>query len=54
VSGPVESDIVDPCFIPFVIKNTVKTTIINGAQPDRVEKYLNGYMVPRTEIGTTF
>ena len=54
VSGPVESDTVDPCFIPFVLKNAVKTTIINGAQPDRVEKYLNGYMVPRTEIGTTF
>jgi len=54
VTGPVESDIVDPCFIPFVIKNTVKTTIINGSQPDRVEKYLKGELVPRTEIGTTF
>lgn len=54
VTGPVESDIVDPCFIPFVIKNTVKTTIINGSQPDRVEKYLKGELIPRTEIGTTF
>jgi aspartokinase-like uncharacterized kinase len=54
VGGPVESDIVDPCFIPFVIKNTVKTTIINGSKPDRVEKYLRGELVPRTEIGTTF
>jgi 5-(aminomethyl)-3-furanmethanol phosphate kinase len=54
VTGPVESDIVDACFIPFVIKNMVKTTIINGSQPDRVEKYLKGYLVPRTEIGTTF
>jgi len=54
VTGLVESDIVDPCFIPFVIKNTVKTTIINGSQPDRVEKYLKGELVPRTEIGTTF
>jgi aspartokinase-like uncharacterized kinase len=54
VTGPVESDIVDPCFIPFVIKNTVKTTIINGSQPDRVEKYLKGELISRTEIGTTF
>jgi aspartokinase-like uncharacterized kinase len=54
VSGPVESDVVDPCFIPFVIKNTVKTTIINGSHPGRVEKYLKGDLVPRTEIGTTF
>jgi aspartokinase-like uncharacterized kinase len=54
VNRPVESDIVDPCFIPFVIKNTVKTTIINGSRPDRVEKYLKGDWVPRTEIGTTF
>ena len=54
VTGLVESDIVDPCFIPFVIKNTVKTTIINGSQPDRVEKYLKGELIPRTEIGTTF
>jgi len=54
VTKPVESDIIDPCFVPFVIKNTIKTTIINGSQPDRVEKYLKGDLVPRTEIGTTF
>jgi len=54
VTGLVESDIIDPCFIPFVTKNTVKTTIINGSQPDRVEKYLKEDLVPRTEIGTTF
>ena len=54
VTGLVESDIIDPCFIPFVTKNTVKTTTINGSQPDRVEKYLKGDLVPRTEIGATF
>ena len=54
VTGLVETDIIDPCFIPFVIKNTVKTTIINGSQPDRVEKYLKGNLVPHTEIGTTY
>jgi aspartokinase-like uncharacterized kinase len=54
VTVPVESDSIDSSFIPFVIKNTVKTTIINGSQPDRVKKYLKGELVPRTEIGTTF
>ncbi len=54
VTCPIKTDVVDPCFIPFVIKNTVKTTIINGSKPDRVEKYLNGDLVPRTDIGTTF
>jgi len=51
---PVEPDVIDPFFIPLVIKNSVKTTIINGSQPSRLEKYLNGDLVPRTEIGTTF
>jgi aspartokinase-like uncharacterized kinase len=54
VTGPVESEVIDPFFIPFVVKKSVKTTIINGSQPDRVEKYLKGGLVPRTEIGTTF
>jgi len=54
ITGPVESDIIDPGFIPFVIKNTINATIINGSKPERVEKYLNGEVVPRTEIGTTF
>jgi len=30
VTGLVETDIIDPCFIPFVRRNTVKTTIIKG------------------------
>jgi aspartokinase-like uncharacterized kinase len=54
VIKPMESDVIDPFFIPFVMKNSVRTTIINGSQPDRVEKYLKGDLVPRTEIGTTF
>jgi aspartokinase-like uncharacterized kinase len=54
VTRPVESDIVDPFFIPFVIQKSVKTTVINGSQPERLEKYLKGNLVHRTEIGTTF
>ena len=54
VTRPVETDIIDPFFIPFVIQNSVRATIINGTKPERVEKYLKGDLVPRTEIGTTF
>jgi aspartokinase-like uncharacterized kinase len=54
VIAPVESDVIDPFFIPFVIKNRIKTTIVNGSQPDRVGKFLRGEKVPWTKIGTTF
>ncbi len=54
VTEPVDSDVIDPLFIPFVVKNGIKTTIINGSQPDRVRKYLIGEVVPRTVIGTIF
>jgi 5-(aminomethyl)-3-furanmethanol phosphate kinase len=54
VTAPVESDVIDPFFIPFVIKNRIKTTIVNGSQPDRVGKFLRGKKVPWTKIGTTF
>lgn len=54
VTRPVDSDAVDPLFIPFVLKNSIKTTIINGSDPNRVEKFLKGDRVPGTEIGTTF
>ena len=54
VTRPVETEVIDPFFIPFVIQNSVRATIINGTQPERVEKYLKGDLVPRTGIGTTF
>ncbi len=54
VTAPVESDVVDPFFIPYVLKNSIKTTIVNGSQPDRVGKFLKGKKVPGTKIGTTF
>jgi 5-(aminomethyl)-3-furanmethanol phosphate kinase len=54
VTAPVKSDVIDPFFIPYVLKNCVKTTIVNGSQPDRVRKFLKGERVPGTEIGTTF
>jgi len=54
VTRPVETEVIDPFFIPFVIQNSVRATIINGTQPERLEKYLKGDLVPRTGIGTTF
>jgi aspartokinase-like uncharacterized kinase len=54
VKIPVKTEMVDPFFIPFVLKKKIKTTIINGSLVDRVEKYLRGGAVPGTRIGTTF
>jgi aspartokinase-like uncharacterized kinase len=54
VTRPVKTDVIDPFFIPFVIQKSVRATIINGTQPERVEKFLKGDLVPRTDIGTTF
>ena len=54
VTRRVETEVIDPFFIPFVIQNSVRATIINGTQPERLEKYLKGDLVPRTGIGTTF
>ncbi|OPX61645.1 MULTISPECIES: uridylate kinase [unclassified Methanoregula] len=49
-----DTDVVDPFFIPFVLKKKVTTTIINGACPGRVRHFLKGDVVPGTWIGTTF
>jgi aspartokinase-like uncharacterized kinase len=54
ISAPVETDVVDPFFIPFVLEKKVRTTIISGARPDRVKSFLRGETVPVTRIGTTF
>ena len=54
VTRPVDTDVVDPFFIPFVLKSSVKTTIINGTDPKLVENILKGAGVSGTEIGTTF
>jgi aspartokinase-like uncharacterized kinase len=54
VTRPLDTDVVDPFFIPFVLKNSVKTTIINGTNPKRVENILSGADVSGTTIGTTF
>ncbi|MEN6443204.1 MAG: uridylate kinase [Methanoregula sp.] len=54
LTGPVESDSVDSCFIPFVLKSNVSTMILNGTHRERVERFLAGEQVLGTRIGTTF
>jgi 5-(aminomethyl)-3-furanmethanol phosphate kinase len=54
ISKPLVTDAVDPCFIPYVLKNRIRTTIINGTVPERVAEFLAGSQVPCTRIGTTF
>ena len=54
VTTPIKNDVVDPFFIPFVLKHRIKTTIINGKSGESIEKFLNGEPVQCTKIGTTF
>jgi aspartokinase-like uncharacterized kinase len=54
VNEIVESKTVDPQFLDHVVKNKIRTSVINGSDVKRVEKYLNGKHVPGTAIGTTF
>jgi len=54
VTTSIKNDVVDPFFIPFVLKHRIKTTIINGKSGESIEKFLNGEPVQCTKIGTTF
>ena len=54
VSESMKTDVVDPFFIPYVLKNRINTAIINGSDPERLQNFLNGMPVPGTIIGTTF
>ena len=54
VTIPIKNDVVDPFFIPFVLKHRIKTTIINGKSGVGLEKFLKGEPVLCTKIGTTF
>lgn len=54
ISTPVITDVVDPCFLPYVLQQGVRTTILNGSRPEIVARFLQGDHVPCTRIGTTF
>jgi len=51
VTGIMGTKVVDPCFISFVLGNKVKTTIMNGKVPERLDSFLRGYPVTGTTIG---
>ncbi len=54
VTIPIENDVVDPFFIPFVLKHRITTTIISGRSEDLIKRFLKGEPVAGTRIGTTF
>jgi hypothetical protein len=54
VEKPVATDVVDPCFIPFVLEHRIKAFIINGTDTARIRRWLRGALVRGTGIGTTF
>jgi len=47
----ITTDDVDPCFIRYVLASSVRTTVINGRVPGRLERLLRGDRVPGTTIG---
>ncbi len=54
ISESLQTGVVDPFFIPFVLENRIHTTIIRGSDPERLRNFLKGLPVPGTTIGTTF
>jgi aspartokinase-like uncharacterized kinase len=51
VTSSLETETVDPGFIPYVLEKRVRTKIINGTIPERVESFLGGCPVTGTTIG---
>jgi len=49
-----QTDVVDPLFIPYVLKKEVDTFILNASRPELISRYLRGDPVPGTRISTTF
>jgi aspartokinase-like uncharacterized kinase len=51
ITGIIETKVVDPLFISFVLGNGVKTAIMNGTVPERLDSFLKGNPVTGTTIG---
>ena len=39
------TDVVDPAFLPFVLRKKIAVSIINGSDPERVRRFLAGQQV---------
>jgi hypothetical protein len=47
----ITTDVVDSCFLPYVLSNKVHAVVINGRHPRRLEVCLQGNRVTGTTIG---
>jgi len=54
IEKPLKTDVVDPCFIPYVLEHRIRVFILNGTDTARIGRWLRGEQVPGTGIGTTF
>ena len=54
IEKPVATDVVDPCFLPYVLKHRIRAFILNGTAAPRISLWLSGEQVCGTGIGTTF
>jgi aspartokinase-like uncharacterized kinase len=50
----VTTDVLDPCFVPYVLRHRIRTVILNGTKPAGINSWLEGKSVRGTVIGTTF
>ncbi len=46
--GTMETDVVDPLFLSFAHASGIRWTIINGREPDRIRRFLQGERPPGT------
>ena len=54
IEKPVTTDVVDPCFISYVLEHRIRTFILNGTDTTGICRWLRGEQVRGTCIGTTF
>jgi 5-(aminomethyl)-3-furanmethanol phosphate kinase len=54
IEKPVATNVVDPCFLPYVLEHRIRTFILNGTDTARIGRWLRGEQVSGTGIGTTF
>jgi aspartokinase-like uncharacterized kinase len=52
ITARVETDDVDPSFIPFILTHAITGEIINGTIPERIVSALQGFPVTGTRFGT--
>ncbi len=54
IEKPMATDVVDPCFLPYVLEHRIRVFILNGTDTTRISRWLSGERVCGTGIGTTF